>query len=130
MAINSRDFLYIARQLCIQDDEASLRSAISRAYYAMFHEAMQSLNCVPEYTCNHHGHLIDYMITPAECKCEPFRKRDLQGPGYSLKQMREARNKADYHITDVMVSRDMAEQSIRTAERYFTQWANLKSARA
>ncbi|NUU68229.1 hypothetical protein HQN64_19265 [Enterobacteriaceae bacterium BIT-l23] len=130
MSITSCDFLNAARRFCVQNDEASLRSVISRAYYAMFHEAMQSLTCVPEYAGNHHGNLIGYMITPAECKGEPFRERDLQGLGYSLKQMRDARNVADYRIMDATVSRDMAEQGISTAERYFTQWANLKSARA
>lgn len=130
MSIAGVDFLDVAKLYCSQEDEASLRSAISRAYYAMYHETMLSLTCVPKYTANHHGNLIGYMTTSAECKSEPYESRDLRVLGYNLKQMRDARNEADYHITEVTVSKEMAESGVEAAELYFSRWATLKSAKA
>jgi len=130
MSVNSIDFLDAAKHYSLMADEASWRSAISRAYYAMYHETMLSLTCVPKYTNNHHGNLIGYMTTPAECKSEPFDTRSMRVLGYNLKQMRDARNEADYHITDVSVSKEMAETGIESAELYFSKWIEIKSAKA
>ena len=45
------DFLELARELGERDDEASLRSAVSRAYYATFNTARQVLDHLdPDYS--------------------------------------------------------------------------------
>ncbi|EOZ2961933.1 hypothetical protein LH671_16590 [Enterobacter kobei] len=130
MSINSIDFFNAAKQYSSMADEASWRSAISRAYYSMYHETMVSLTCVPKYTSNHHGNLIGYMTTPAECKGEPYDSRTMRLLGYNLKQLRDARNEADYHIADISVSKEMADTAIASAELYFSKWTALKSAKA
>lgn len=44
------DYLALARELASRSDEASLRSAVSRSYYALFHGAQTALKaCDPEY---------------------------------------------------------------------------------
>jgi len=50
--------------------------------------------------------------------------------GYNLKQLRDARNEADYHIADISVSKEMADTAIASAELYFSKWTALKSAKA
>ncbi|EMO5815999.1 HEPN domain-containing protein [Raoultella planticola] len=130
MCVNSIDFVSAARLCLNHGDEVGYRSCISRAYYGMFHEAMTSLTNVPAYSANHHGNLIGYMTTASECKNEPFDKHKLKVMGYNLKQMRDCRNEADYDITEVTVSKEMAEAGIEAADIFFGKWLALKEAKA
>lgn len=121
MSVASNDFIKVAQACLEQETEAGYRSCISRAYYGMFHEAMASLTCVPNFSSNHHGNLIGYMTNQAECKPEPYDARALKLLGYNLKQLRDARNEADYHITEVTVSKDMAETNLESARLFFSK---------
>ena len=130
MSVSSADFI-IAARLCLgPGHEAGYRSCISRAYYGMFHEAMTSLTRVPAYSSNHHGNLIGYMTNKSECRDEPFDKHQLKVMGYNLKQMRDSRNEADYHIAEVTVSKEMAEAGVESADIFFGKWLALKEAKA
>ena len=91
---------------------------------------MTSLTSVPSYSANHHGNLIGYMTTASECKNEPFDKHKLKVMGYNLKQMRDCRNEADYDITEVTVSKEMAEAGLEAADIFFGKWLALKEAKA
>ena len=130
MSITSSDFLNIAKYCLDNDDEAGFRSCISRAYYAMYHESLSSLKFAPKFSSNHHGNLIGYMTTPSEHKAEPFDSHLIKVLGYNLKQQRDARNEADYRITGVTTSREMAEASMAAAKLFFSKWDSLKSAKA
>ncbi|MCK2177298.1 hypothetical protein [Enterobacter asburiae] len=130
MSIQSSDILNAAK-LCLEmNSEAGFRSCTSRAYYSMYHESLDALQCVPNYTSNHHSNLIGYMTTPAETKTEPYDSRVVKVLGYNLKQMRDARNEADYRISELTVSRSMAEASLESAELYFSKWNDLRAAKA
>lgn len=67
------------------------------------------------------------MTNAAEHKAEPFESRSLKILGYTLKQQRDARNEADYHLKEVTVSEDMAKASLEAAKLYFSKWYELKS---
>lgn len=130
MTVLSSDFIKSACNCLDQDTEVGYRSCISRAYYGMFHEAMMSLEHVPHFSNNHHGNLIGYMTNPAECKNEPYDARRLKVLGYNLKQMRDARNEADYHISEVTVSKQMAEAGLESANLFLGKWSDLREALA
>lgn len=130
MSSSSADFLDGAKYSLQKDDEIGFRCAISRGYYAMYHEALASLKHVPNYLSNHHGNLIGYMTTSSEHKSEPYESRMIRVLGYNLKQQRDARNEADYHISQVTVTKEMAETSVEAAQLFFTKWSDLKSAKA
>ncbi|HBM3072759.1 TPA: hypothetical protein LVM72_005284 [Klebsiella michiganensis] len=130
MSVNSTNFIETALCCMNSETESGYRSCISRAYYGMFHEAMTSLTCVPAYSMNHHTSLISYMTNASECKLEPYDKHKLKVMGYNLKQMRDARNEADYHISEVTVSREMAEAGLESAGLFFGKWIDLKDAKA
>ncbi|HEN4722026.1 TPA: hypothetical protein U5341_000876 [Yersinia enterocolitica] len=130
MSIASTDIVNAAYGCLGQDTEAGYRSCISRSYYGMYHEAMSSLTHVPHFSSNHHGNLIGYMTNTAECKNELYETKRLKLLGYSLKQMRDARNEADYHISEVTVSKEMAETGLESANLFLNKWAELREAKA
>ena len=130
MSINSEDFISSAKFCLSHENEVGYRSYISRAYYGMFHEAMASLTNVPAFSSNHHGNLIGYMTNAAECKSEPYDKRKLKAMGYNLKQMRDSRNEADYHITEITITKEIADAAIFSAELFFSKWTALKEVKA
>lgn len=126
MAIRSEDILDTASCLLLKDDEAGYRSCISRSYYGMYHKSIESLSCVPSYSTNHHSNLIGYMTSSSECKLEACDPKALRLMGYNLKQMRDARNEADYRISEVTVSKEMAETALESASLFFSKWQDLK----
>ncbi|QBP08147.1 hypothetical protein [Klebsiella phage ST405-OXA48phi1.3] len=70
------------------------------------------------------------MTNAAECKSEPYDKRKLKAMGYSLKQMRDSRNEADYHITEITITKEIADAAIFSAELFFSKWTALKEVKA
>ncbi len=93
----------------------------------MYHETMSSLAYVPHFSSNHHKNLIGYMVTTSEHKAEPFDSRKLKILGYCLKQQRDARNDADYDLTGLTVSEEMANDVIESADIFFSEWNELKA---
>jgi len=110
------------------ENESGFRGCISRAYYASYHQALESLQSVPAFSSNHHSNLIGYMSNKAENKLEPYDSAQLKVLGYSLRQQREARNEADYHISEVTVSKEMAETALAGSRLFFQKWNDLKKA--
>lgn len=72
---------------------------------------------------------MGYMSTPSECKSEPYPTNTLKSLAFVLRQWRDARNEADYDLTNVTVSKEMGQDAIEAAELYFERWEQLKSAR-
>ncbi|MEN4196851.1 hypothetical protein [Serratia marcescens] len=130
MPIKSNDFLVSADECKKCGNEAGYRNAISRAYYAMYHETLHTLQSVPRYSSNHHSNLIGYLKTKAENKLEPYDPNKMKVLGYNLDQQRKARHEADYEVSHVTVSEDMASAAIESANLYFQEWSNLKAAKA
>lgn len=64
MAFNWRDYFTLARTLAGANDDASKRSSVSRAYYFVFHLALQraELNCGPRQGGNTHQWCWDRYI--------------------------------------------------------------------
>jgi len=89
------DYLQLAEELHDQDDstpqEAEERSAISRAYYAAFHDALQRApRSIQEARSRKHQKLIEHYksgYTPKE-----------QEVGRLLDTLRDNRNAADYDV--------------------------------
>lgn len=130
MSIAGADIIDLAGELISFDNEASYRSCISRAYYGMYHETLSNCTCVPVFSGSHHSGLIGYLTTPSEHKLEPYDSRKLKSIGYFLRQQRDARNEADYHLTDVTVSRAMAETSLASSQLLLGKWEELKTPKA
>ncbi|XGI80012.1 hypothetical protein ACED16_24340 [Enterobacter hormaechei] len=128
MAIISDDLLRCADSLIELDNEGGFRSCISRAYYASYHHALESLQSVPAFSSNHHSNLIGYMSNKVENKLEPYDSAQLKLLGYNLRQQRAARNEADYHLSEVTVSKEMAETALNSSRLFFQKWSELKQA--
>lgn len=128
--ISSHDILTTAKHCAAEGTEAGARSATSRAYYSMLHEAISSLEHLPNFSHEHHKNTVGYMTNSAECKNEPFPVRSLKALGFVLKQWRDARNEADYDLAGVTWTKDNAQDGIEAAEEFFQRWSELKTSKA
>ncbi|HEN3281720.1 TPA: HEPN domain-containing protein [Yersinia enterocolitica] len=126
MPITSQNFLDSAKKCSSLGDEADYRNTVSRAYYSMYHEALSSLLCIPNYSSNHHSNLISYLRTKSENSKEPFDTFKMRSLAYRLDQQRQARHEADYDISSVEISKDIAESAIAAADLFFDDWSSLK----
>jgi len=116
MSFNWVDFLALADTL-VRDpsspgpEEASLRSAISRAYYAAFcsarNFARDSENLALEHTARDHQ-LVRYHFQGAS-------DRTHRKIGLNLNRLRNNRNKADYDDTLVDRPVSLAQSSVAVA---------------
>ena len=118
MSFNWADYLELARNLYASPttsgrEEAALRSATSRAYYAAFHLALEFARAesyLPYHTGDDHQSLVKYFQRSATDKT---RKR----LGTELDRMRDSRRQADYETTLHQSPRAMADLTIKRAER-------------
>lgn len=93
MNFSWHDFLNLAKSLSERKDEASDRSAISRAYYAAFCTARDSLltnNCPLSKGSEVHGQVQDVLGKAKDFDCQKIAQ--------DLGRLRLDRNKADYDI--------------------------------
>ena len=87
------DFLILAKELHSSGNEAALRSATSRAYYAAFHrgrEMLTSMNFKISTGAAAHGDICNYLQNSGD--------RRAEAAGQKLESLRSARNKADYRL--------------------------------
>ncbi len=105
-----RDFLPIAHLLLVRPEEASWRSAVSRAYYAAFHGARELLTAlrfqVPR-ADRAHGYLW--------LRLQNCGNPHLEQIGRDLQELRRLRNEADYDLSRPFV-RSFARSQLQTAE--------------
>ncbi len=108
--MNFRDFLAVASNLAAGDEEAEWRSAVSRAYYAVFHVACEWLHGlgfqVPR-ADRAHAYLWRRL---SNCGDAP-----ISNAGRSLNELRGRRNEADYD-SHRSVFRVDAENAVKLAE--------------
>lgn len=94
MIFQWQDYLELAKRLVNEDspNEASLRSAVSRAYYAAFNIAAQVLMLKHELVLaglgEDHTRVINHFLGSTDTK-----RHDI---GVLLRHLRDDRNKADY----------------------------------
>jgi len=91
--MNGRDFLEVAKNLARSQFEASLRSAISRAYYALLNEAIQfliELGFSVEHGPGAHGQVYRRLFNCGVSQMDEFSR--------ILDELRTLRNQADYNM--------------------------------
>ncbi|MCU6184383.1 hypothetical protein KWH94_14745 [Citrobacter cronae] len=119
MTIQSFDFLRSGEHCLSLDEEVGYRNAVSRAYYAMFHRAAEALEHIPSVEHNHHANLISYMQGRMGVPKENIPAARLKLLAYELRQMRQARNEADYRLSDSKINASVARESLLTAQHFF-----------
>lgn len=94
--MNPRDFLTVADRLKSSTSEAERRTAVGRAYYALYnvlYEALRSQNVpLPQGQQAHQAHraVVHYLT-----RCP---NRSASGVGMTLNGLRQERNAADYDM--------------------------------
>ncbi len=86
------DFLSLAKQLGADADEASKRTAVSRAYYAAFHVARAWLVTETNVYVPTHGGAHDAVLDEFERRGD----RDSVSIAHSGRRLKDKRRKADY----------------------------------
>ena len=108
LPFNAQDFLALADQLANDPagDEAKYRSALSRAYYALFLYARESLIArgvmVSSFSGTDHGLVIQTL------------RASSQGDADQLGKLRNKRNRADYNL-QIHVGASEAKQTVASA---------------
>lgn len=121
MTIQSFDFLRSSEHCLLLKEEVGYRNAVSRAYYAMYHRAGEMLANVPSIDHNHHANLINYMQGRLGVPQEQLSAARLKILAYDLRQMRQARNEADYRLAESKINADVAKESLLTAQHFFNR---------
>lgn len=108
--MNWGDFLSLARRLAGDATEADWRSAVSRAYYAAFHDARQLLADL-NFTIPRADRAHQYLVFRLSNSGEPA----VESAGRDLETLRRLRNRADYDDSPA-VTRPQAAAAVRLAE--------------
>lgn len=120
MPFDWNSYKNLAEDLRAKSDEASKRSAISRIYYSVFHQAKRYLIEVEkyEYSENKESH--------AQVWNEFIGKgKTFKAIGENGKRLRNTRNDADYK-DDILKLDDVVETSFRTANNVLTYLQQVK----
>jgi uncharacterized protein (UPF0332 family) len=100
-----RDLINLANDLCEDEREVAWRTAVSRAYYAVFHAAAELLELAGfEVPSSEQAHA--YLWLRLHNSGHP----DVQAAGVEMKELRARRNQADYLRTGTFPHVLAAEQ--------------------
>ncbi|MBD8242489.1 hypothetical protein IFT95_09810 [Pantoea agglomerans] len=119
-----RDFLVPAEKCLELEHEAGYRSAISRAYYAYYHEVCLMLRNCPPTT---HDGVVNYLLNDARRKSEPYPLLALVQLGAVLRQQKVKRKKADYHL-DQPTTPEESRSSVDVARKMIARIDELVRA--
>jgi uncharacterized protein (UPF0332 family) len=108
--MNGRDFLTLAVQLSKESTEAAWRSAVSRAYYAVFHVA-RDLLAVLGFTVPYGDRAHSYLWMRLSNSSDP----DIEDAGAALNTLRQNRNRSDYDLHLNVKVRD-AQDAVQLAQ--------------
>lgn len=121
MAFDWEQYLLLARQLAEKGNEASLRAAMSRAYYAAFHKARQHQG----------GHIGTYETDPNAGSHDVVwryywnhRNPNYRRIGEWASRLKAARVVADYR-EDALISPQKAKDTCDIASRIINRLAHL-----
>ncbi len=118
--MEAQDFLTLALELQKSTSEASLRTSIGRAYYAIFNEICK---------CLREGKINLPKTYVAHVKAQQY----LSGCGIpeaetlatTLDELRDARNEADYQLQGVQVEAKECRLHYMKAEMFFSGLKNI-----
>lgn len=114
MLFDWEQYQQLAEELHQREDEASKRSAISRLYYSIFHQAKNFLIEIENYDYSEHKE------PHAQVWSEFIRKGStFRAIGENGKRLRNYRNDADYK-NEILKLDDVLETSFRTANNVLT----------
>jgi uncharacterized protein (UPF0332 family) len=105
-AFSPEDFLALSDRLSRSTDQAELRTALSRAYYASFLKARALLDMDRLQTSDVHGRVMRVLGLKS--------RRDSA----DLERLRRARNRADYDIRVLFAALDV-QREVGRARRLF-----------
>jgi uncharacterized protein (UPF0332 family) len=111
--MNGRDFLPAARRLASSSDEADLRSAASRAYYAAFHAARDLLTTL-RFRTPRADRAHNYLYVRLNNCGAPA----VEGAATLLHDLRSLRNLADYEVRSPFGAQEAAG-AVDDAEEIF-----------
>lgn len=108
-------YLQLAKQLALEKDEASLRSAVSRAYYASFHKIKlfaenNGIKFPGSKTFKIHGEVVQFLIDQSDASMHRL--------GAELDRMRKDRNNCDYDDSVGNITKK-TENALISAEEIF-----------
>ncbi|SFR94965.1 hypothetical protein SAMN05428960_3891 [Mitsuaria sp. PDC51] len=120
MSVSSRNLFTLARSLSTSTDEATLRAAISRAYYAAYHRCLDWERQLPRRgsdTGVHgvHACLISRLESPHR-HCSPLQAQRSKAIGKQLREQRDRRTFADYSIHGHLPRQFVSAQLTSTAD--------------
>lgn len=117
--MNPEDFLVLAERLAAGPDEASLRSAISRAYYAIFHMVLDDLGPIVEIPRDAAGHRI---LGRCLRNCGLPQAVTL---AQTLDTLRDSRNVCDYRLDLAGPSPPTVAMRVTSARQFVTDYLAL-----
>ncbi|MDU5474030.1 MULTISPECIES: hypothetical protein [unclassified Pantoea] len=123
MSIQGKDILLVAESCADKAEEHFSRSAISRAYYALYHEACSILQNCPPTT---HDGVVQYLLTDSRRKAEPYELMDLIRIGAVLKQQKEKRKAADYDLA-LHITQTEATSSVNAVRKILDKISEIRS---
>lgn len=124
MSSSSIDLLDYAAALQDSDEEVELRSCVSRAYYAAYHQANDWHSALgspgsASGGTGVHRTLIDRLRNPTVTGSDRMLSKKL---GYVLDAMKVLRQKADYNLADTVTGLD-AQNTVAYAEKVLAEAA-------
>ncbi len=127
MSFEWADYLDLAKDLYALPaspgpEEAALRTATSRAYYAALHLASQRAQAegyIPTFSGDDHQAISRHF---RQLNADHVRKKIAS----DLDRMRQSRNQADYDLTLKQTPRAMADLTIKSAEQTISALASLE----
>ncbi|HBT3131839.1 TPA: hypothetical protein MBF18_003556 [Klebsiella pneumoniae] len=123
MSIHGRDFLTASKSCVDSQCESGYRGAISRSYYALYHEICATLRMCPPTT---HEGVVLYLTTDARRKDEPYEFMSLVQLGAVLKQQKAKRKMADYELSQSITELE-AKASISVVDKMITKIDTMRS---
>jgi uncharacterized protein (UPF0332 family) len=121
MSFDWRKFHTLANQLVSASNEESWRSAISRAYYAIYNILCHKAGFVtPSQKAKHQDLILIYkeLQNNIDLKLPDLEDFEIQIIGNELDNLRRLRNESDYHGTKTKTAKD-AKQAIEKVEAIF-----------
>ena len=114
MTCRPQDFLTLAQKLSNSEEEIERRCAISRAYYAALHLAIEAKEkCPPIHADTHRGGSHEATI---QRYAQHTSSTSAMKVGYVLRSMRNKRESADYDLSGICLASDVTLQ-IKDAQR-------------
>jgi hypothetical protein len=111
MSFNWNDFHTLAQKLAQDADDASKRTAVSRAYYSAFHDAMDRAvqNCGAKQGGNSHEWCWDRYIYSGDNTCNKI--------GLDGKRLKAKRVKVDYEAAEIPRLDEYVSRALADARR-------------